>query len=138
MFLTTSSTLPVAPGAERGKQRDRRCLLVDPHLDDGGVENEHVEAHKIRDFCLRRPHRCAQGSLRHEQGTRCEQFLFSVSLSPPANERVPVETFESATAGIRERNGLTGHPRIAVCMRKRPPRRTEWVSSGLLSGRSAA
>lgn len=47
-------------------------------------------------------------------GTRCQQFLFSVSLNPPANEDVPPEIFEDALARIEAKTGLTGQPRAVV------------------------
>lgn len=47
-------------------------------------------------------------------GTRCKQFLFSVSLNPPATENVPPEVFEDALARIEAKTGLTGQPRAVV------------------------
>lgn len=48
------------------------------------------------------------------RGTKCRQFLFSVSLNPPETENVRIEVFEQALAKIEERNGLTEQPRIVV------------------------
>src|SRR5690554_4254286 len=77
-------------------------------------DNDHVELHEIRGFlsgdivgALKEAHAVSRG-------TRCKQFLFSVSLNPPQQERVDVQTFESAIARIEERTGLAGHPRIIV------------------------
>lgn len=47
-------------------------------------------------------------------GTRCKQFLFSVSLNPPASENVPPEVFEDALVRIEAKTGLTGQPRAVV------------------------
>ena len=70
-------------------------------------ENEHVELHDIRGFMSDD----VVGALREAEaiakGTKCRQFMFSVSLNPPENERVHVRTFEKALEAIEEKNGLT-------------------------------
>ena len=48
------------------------------------------------------------------QGTRCRQFLFSLSLNPPPNEIVPVRDFEKAIDAIERKLGLEGQPRAVV------------------------
>lgn len=77
-------------------------------------ENEHVEVHEVRGFLAQD----LLGALREaeavSQGTRCKQFMFSVSLNPPERESVRVEVFEQALAAIEERNGLIGQPRVVV------------------------
>lgn len=78
------------------------------------TENEHVEVHEVRGFMASD----LLGALREAEaiskGTRCKQFLFSVSLNPPQQEDVRIETFETALDAIEERNGLTGQPRVVV------------------------
>lgn len=86
------------------------------------AENEHVEIHEIRGFVsddLLGAMKEAQGVAK---GTRCKQFLFSVSLNPPAGEDVGIDVFERPIDQIEERNGLSGHLRcsrwsIRVCAR---------------------
>lgn len=77
-------------------------------------ENEHVELHDIRGFMSDD----VVGALREAEaiakGTKCRQFLFSVSLNPPEQERVHIETFETALKAIEEKNGLNGQPRVVV------------------------
>jgi hypothetical protein len=48
------------------------------------------------------------------QGTRCRQFLFSLSLNPPPNEIVPVRDFEKAIDAIERKLGLENQPRAVV------------------------
>ena len=48
------------------------------------------------------------------RGTRCKQFLFSLSLSPPETENVPVDVFDDAIEAIEEKLGLSGQPRAVV------------------------
>ena len=76
--------------------------------------NEHVEIHEIKGFMAD----TLEGAL-HEiyaasRGTKCKQFMFSVSLNPPQNEIAPVEYFERALMEIEKKTGLTGQPRVVV------------------------
>lgn len=77
-------------------------------------ENEHVEVHEIRGFVSND----VVGALKEAQaiskGTRCKQFLFSVSLNPPPGVSADIAVFEATLARIEERHGLTGQPRIVV------------------------
>lgn len=59
-------------------------------------DNEHVELHEVRGFMS-----SELGDALHEaygisRGARCKKFLYSLPLSPPQNENVPVEAFEAA------------------------------------------
>jgi len=96
----------------KGSQRSGAKALGDHLLKT--TENEHVEVHEVRGFLSSD----LLGALREAEatakGTRCKQFMFSVSLNPPERESVRVEVFEKALADIEERNGLTGQPRVVV------------------------
>ena len=48
------------------------------------------------------------------KGTRCQQPLFSMSLSPPPNERASVKDFEEAANRAEETLKLQGQPRVMV------------------------
>jgi hypothetical protein len=77
-------------------------------------DNEHVEVHEVRGFVSDD----VTGALKEAQaasaGTKCKQYLFSVSLNPPDTERVEVNAFEEALARIEKANGLDGQPRVVV------------------------
>lgn len=92
-------------------------------------ENEHVEVHDIRGFISNDIVGAFKEAHAVSLGTRCKQFLFSVSLNPPPDERVPVATFESAITRIEQRNGLIGHPRIIVFHEKEGRRHAHAVWS---------
>jgi hypothetical protein len=62
-------------------------------------------------------------------GTRCKQYLFSVSLSPPEGENVRSEVFEGAIQKIEEKLGLTGQPRVVVFHEKEGRRHAHCVWS---------
>lgn len=92
-------------------------------------ENEHVEVHEIRGFVSEDIVGALKEAYAVSKGTRCKQFLFSVSLNPPPQERVPIETFESAIQRIEEKNNLSGQPRIVVFHEKEGRRHAHAVWS---------
>lgn len=92
-------------------------------------ENEHVEVHEIRGFVSQDVVGALKEAYAISKGTRCKQFLFSVSLNPPPQERVPVEIFEDAVARIEARNNLQGQPRIVVFHEKEGRRHAHAVWS---------
>lgn len=104
-----------------GKQLGQHLMRTD--------DNEHVEVHEIRGFVSDDIVGALKEAYAVSRGTRCRQFLFSVSLSPPPQERVPVETFEHAIQRIEEKNGLHGQPRIVVFHEKEGRRHAHAVWS---------
>ncbi len=77
-------------------------------------DNDHVTLHELRGFYADD----LKGAFREIEaislGTRCSQYLFSLSLSPPENERVSVAVFEKAIDQIEERLSLQGQSRAIV------------------------
>lgn len=92
-------------------------------------ENEHVEVHEVRGFACDDVAGAMQEIKAVATGTRCSQFLFSVSLNPPLQEDVHTDTFEGAINQIEERNNLTGQPRIIVFHEKEGRRHAHAVWS---------
>jgi Relaxase/Mobilisation nuclease domain len=92
-------------------------------------ENEHVELHEISGFMSETLQGAMSEAYALSKGTKCKQFLFSVSLSPPAHESVRVEVFEKAINDIEERLGLKGQPRIVVFHEKEGRRHAHAVWS---------
>jgi len=92
-------------------------------------ENEHVEVHDIRGFVSDDLVAALKEAHAISKATKCKQFLFSVSLNPPPQERVDISTFEDAIARIEERNGLTGQPRAIVFHEKEGRRHAHAVWS---------
>ncbi|WOF72779.1 relaxase [Parvibaculaceae bacterium PLY_AMNH_Bact1] len=92
-------------------------------------ENEHVEVHEIRGFVSDDVIGAMKEAYAVSKGTKAKQFLFSVSLSPPQQEDVPIDTFENAIERIEERNGLSGQPRIVVFHEKEGRRHAHAVWS---------
>ena len=92
-------------------------------------DNEHVELHDLRGFLSEN----LMGAMKEAQavalGTKCKQFLFSVSLSPPENERVPIDVFEKAIERVEEATGLKGQPRMVIFHEKEGRRHAHAVWS---------
>ena len=63
------------------------------------------------------------------KGTKCRQFLFSLSLNPPEAEFVDMDAFERAIDRIEQKLGLTGQPRAIVFHEKEGRRHAHCVWS---------
>ncbi|MEM9030488.1 MAG: relaxase/mobilization nuclease domain-containing protein [Pseudomonadota bacterium] len=92
-------------------------------------ENEHVSVHELRGFMSDDLTGALKEAHAVSRGTKCKQFLFSVSLNPPQDKHVAVETFETAITRIEEKNGLSGHPRAVVFHEKEGRRHAHAVWS---------
>lgn len=112
----------ILDGNQRGGARDLARHLMK-------AENEHVEVQEIRGFMAD----TILGALREAEaisrGTKCRQFLYSLSLSPPETESVPVAAFDDAIERIEAKLGLVGHPRIVVFHEKHGRRHAHCVWS---------
>jgi len=82
-------------------------------------ENERVEVTELRGFVARDLDGAFQESYAISRGTKCTQFLFSLSLNPPKGAKVSTDQFMSAIDHAEHRLGLTGQPRAVVFHEKR-------------------
>lgn len=102
------------------------------------AENEHVEIHEISGFVSDD----LKGAMKEAQavakGTRCRQYLFSVSLNPPETESVSVAKFEAAIERVEKANGLDGQPRMIVFHEKEGRRHAHVVWSRIDTGTMTA
>ncbi len=94
-------------GNQRGGAKDLALHLMK-------TENERVELHELRGVLARDLMGALNEMYAVSRGTRCKQFLYSLSLNPPKGEIVSVETFERAIARAERRLGLVGQPRAVV------------------------
>lgn len=92
-------------------------------------DNEHVDLHELRGFIAEDLHGAFQEADAISRGTRCKNFLFSLSLSPPEQEDVSASVFEAAIEQIEERLGLSGQPRAIVFHEKEGRRHAHAVWS---------
>lgn len=91
--------------------------------------NEHVELHELRGFASDNLKGAFKEAEAISRATKCEQYLFSLSLSPPEQERVPPAIFERAIDTIEQRLGLGGQPRAIVFHEKEGRRHAHCVWS---------
>ena len=113
----------ILKASQRGGGQDLAAHLM--RVDD----NEHVLVHELRGFASNTLKGAFKESEAISRGTQCRQYLFSLSLNPPAGERVPIETFEGAIGQIEERLGLTDQPRAIVFHEKEGRRHAHCVWS---------
>lgn len=113
----------ILKGSQRsgGKQLAVHLLKVD--------DNEHVEVHELRGFMAEDLSSAMNEVHAISKGTRAKQPFFSLSLSPPPNERVPIEVFETAIEQIEQKLGLEDQPRAIVFHEKEGRRHAHVVWS---------
>ncbi len=113
----------ILKGAQRGGAKQLAGHLLKAQ------ENEHVEVYEVRGFVSDDLHEAFHEVYAVSQGTRCRQFLFSLSLNPPPGEPAPIEYFEKALADIEKDLGLEGQPRAIVFHEKEGRRHAHCVWS---------
>ncbi|MCB9943414.1 MAG: AAA family ATPase [Geminicoccaceae bacterium] len=111
----------------KGSQRGGAIQLARHLLND--VDNDHIELHELRGFIADDLPGAMKEAEAISLGTKCQQFLFSLSLSPPPGEIVPVEEFERAIAEIEAKIGLDGQPRAVIFHEKEGRRHAHCVWS---------
>lgn len=109
-------------GNQRGGARD----LANHLMKD---ENDHVHVHELRGFVASDLMGAFKEAEMISRGTRCKQFLFSLSLNPPQGARVTVADFEKAIERIEDKLGLSGQPRAIVFHEKEGRRHAHAVWS---------
>lgn len=110
-------------GNQRGGGLKLAAHLMNAH------DNDHVEVHELRGFTSESLRGALQEADAVSKGTRCKQYLFSLSLNPPQSEHVPVADFEAAIEDVEERLGLQHQPRAIVFHEKNGRRHAHAVWS---------
>lgn len=96
----------IIKGSQRGSGANLAAHLM--KMDD----NEHVRVHEIRGFASDNLHDAFKEAV--SLGTKCQQYLFSVSVNPPQDKSVSVELFEDTFDRIEKQLGLEDQPRAIV------------------------
>lgn len=109
-------------GNQRGGASNLARHLLSP-------ENEHVRVHEISGFASDDLHGAFNEAHAISRGTRCQQFLYSLSLNPPSGKAVTDEDFERAVSQAEQKLGLTGQPRAIVFHEKEGRRHCHTVWS---------
>ena len=92
-------------------------------------ENEHVEVYELRGFVSQNLMGALNEVYAISRGTRCKQFLYSLSLNPPPGEDVKTSEFVEAIEQAESRLGLSGQPRAIVFHEKEGRRHSHVVWS---------
>jgi hypothetical protein len=92
-------------------------------------DNEHIEVYEISGLIADNVQDAFKEMQSLSKGTKCQQYMFSVSLSPPQKEIVPLEYFAKAIADIEDKCGLAGQPRVIVFHEKEGRRHAHCVWS---------
>lgn len=98
----------ILKGSQRGSGQNLAAHLM--RMDD----NDHVRLHELRGFAADDLKGAFKEAEAVSLGTKCRQYLFSLSINPPEDQTIPAEEFERTIDRIEERLGLTGQPRAIV------------------------
>lgn len=109
-------------GNQRGGAKDLAVHLMKE-------ENDHVELYELRGFVADDLMGAFGEAQAISKGTRCKQFLFSLSLNPPEKELVAASEFEAAIDKVEKKLGLEGQPRAVVFHEKNGRRHAHAVWS---------
>ncbi|MFT7045481.1 MAG: hypothetical protein ACJAYH_000747, partial [Celeribacter sp.] len=77
-------------------------------------DNEHVELHEVSGFVSDNLLDAFHEADAIARGTRCKNYLFSMSLNPPEGAYVETEAFEKTADLIETKLGLENQPRAIV------------------------
>ncbi|WP_299870657.1 relaxase [uncultured Hoeflea sp.] len=122
----------ILKGNQRAHGRELALHLL--NVDD----NEHAVVHELRGFLAEDLIGAFKEVEAVSLGTRCRQYLFSMSLNPPSTASVPIDAFETAINDIERRLGLTSQPRAIVFHEKHGRRHAHCVWSRINVARMRA
>ena len=92
-------------------------------------ENEHVDVYELRGFVSDDLKGAFKEAHAISKGTKAKQFLYSLSLNPPADQKVSTQTFHKTIDRIEQTLGLEGQPRAIVFHEKNGRRHAHAVWS---------
>ncbi|WP_299867604.1 AAA family ATPase [uncultured Roseobacter sp.] len=113
----------ILKGNERGYGAQLAHHLLNP------IDNDHVTVHALRGFVADDLFGAFAEAEAISNATRCDKYLFSLSLNPPQDAEISVEDFEKTIAEAEKRLGLTGQPRAIVFHEKNGRRHAHAVWS---------
>jgi hypothetical protein len=111
----------------KGSQRSGAANLSTHLLNDR--DNDHVTVYELRGFVGRDLHQALAEAHAISKGTKCEQFMFSLSLSPPKNADVSEQDLIDAVERSEQALGLDGQPRAIIFHEKEGRRHAHAVWS---------
>tara|TARA_R110000850_G_scaffold38800_27_gene100995 strand:+ start:573 stop:1817 length:1245 start_codon:yes stop_codon:yes gene_type:complete len=94
-------------GNERGNGQNLARHLM-------SSENEHVTLHEISGFASNDLAGALKEAEAISRGTKCQKFLYSLSLNPPSKESVSTAVFLDTISRVEAKLGLEGQPKAVV------------------------
>ncbi|WP_299628106.1 AAA family ATPase [uncultured Tateyamaria sp.] len=113
----------ILEGNERAYGAELARHLLNPR------DNDHVTVHMVDGFLAQDLFGAFAEAEAIATGTRCQKYLFSLSLNPPSSASVCVETFEATIASVERELGLVGQPKAIVFHEKNGRRHAHCVWS---------
>ena len=98
----------ILKGSQRAGARQLAAHLLNER------DNEHVRVHELRGFTAEDLKGALIESQAISKGTKCRQFMFSLSMNPPKGAEVSEEIFEKAADQAERALGLDDQPRAIV------------------------
>lgn len=92
-------------------------------------ENDHVSIHELCGFAGRDLHEALQEAHAVSKGTKCEQFMFSLSVNPPKDQDASEQDLLDAINRAEKAVGLDGQPRAIIFHEKQGRRHAHAVWS---------
>ena len=99
-------------GSQRGGAGNLAVHLMN------AMDNDHVLVVEMRGFMANNLHGALDETRAIAQGTRCSQFMFSLSVNPPKDGKAGIEALLDAAEKAEQRLGLQGQPRAIVSHEK--------------------
>ncbi|GAA6176995.1 relaxase/mobilization nuclease domain-containing protein [Sulfitobacter pacificus] len=111
----------------KASQRSGGRALADHLMND--KDNDHISVLGMRGFIADDLHGALDETYAVSKATKCTQYLFSVSLSPPEDYEVSEDAFHDAADRIEAKLGLTDQPRAIILHEKNGRRHAHAVWS---------
>jgi hypothetical protein len=113
----------ILKGSQRGGAGNLSAHLLNER------DNEHVRVLDLRGFIADDLTGALQEAYAVSCGTKCRQFMFSLSLNPPKQAQVSEADFQKAADEAEKRLGLKGQPRAVILHEKEGRRHAHVVWS---------
>ncbi len=117
----------ILKGNRRGGAKDLALHLMKD-------ENDHVEVHELRGFVSGNLMGALNETYALSRGTRCQKFMYSMSVNPPPGETATTDDILAAIKVSEKALKLTGQPR-AIVFHEKEGRRHAHVVWSLINSR---
>eukprot|EP00820_Chromera_velia_P001557 Cvel_2801.t1-p1 / transcript=Cvel_2801.t1 / gene=Cvel_2801 / organism=Chromera_velia_CCMP2878 / gene_product=hypothetical protein / transcript_product=hypothetical protein / location=Cvel_scaffold113:20007-21287(-) / protein_length=427 / sequence_SO=supercontig / SO=protein_coding / is_pseudo=false len=102
----------ILKGSQRGGARQLAAHLMNDR------DNDHITLHELRGFVASDLRGALDEANAISKGTKCRQFMFSLSLNPPKDRDCRLDGLVEAADRAEDRLGLKGQPRAVIVHEK--------------------